>query len=113
MKKRGNDQLFIFCSTIIAILATDLLKGIFAGIIISLLFELDKISRQPFTISHESEKSVLEFTKNVAFYHKPKIQKALASAPLGNKVHVRGLKNYKVHVDIHELIHENKNIEIV
>ena len=113
MKNRGYDQLFIFCSTIIAILATDLLKGIFAGIIVSLLFELDKISRQPFTISHESEKSVLEFTKNVAFFHKPKIQRALASAPLGKKVHVRGLKNFKVHVDIHELIHENKNIEIV
>jgi MFS superfamily sulfate permease-like transporter len=113
MKNRGNDQLFIFCSTIIAILATDLLKGIFAGIIVSLLFELDKISRQPFTISHESEKSVLEFTKNVAFFHKPKIQKALASAPLGKKMHVRGLKNFKVHVDIHELIQENKNIEIV
>lgn len=112
MKKRGWDQLFIFCTTIIAILATDLLIGIFVGIVTAVLFELNKLSRRPFTISHESEKSVLEFTKNVAFFHKPQIHKAIASVPSGKKVHVRGLKNVKVHVDVHELILEHKNVEI-
>jgi MFS superfamily sulfate permease-like transporter len=112
MKKRGWDQLIIFCSTIIAIIATDLLVGIFVGIVVAVMFELNKLSRRPFTISHESEKSVLEFTKNVAFFHKPQIHKAIASVPAGMKVHILGLKNVKVHVDVHELILEHKNVEI-
>ena len=113
MKKRGWDQLFIFCTTIIAILATDLLVGIFIGIIVATLFELNKLSWRPFTISHESEKSVLEFTQNVAFFHKPQIHKAISSVPSGKKVHIRGMKKVKVHVDVHELILEHKNVEIL
>jgi MFS superfamily sulfate permease-like transporter len=113
MKNRGADQLLIFCTTIIAILATDLLKGIFVGIVVALFFELNKLSRQPFTISHENEKSVLEFTKNVAFFHKPQIQKAIESAPHGKKVHVHGMKTVKMHVDVHEFITEHKNVHIV
>lgn len=113
MRKRGPDQLFIFCTTIMAILATDLLKGIFIGIVVAVLFELNKLGKRPFTISHESESSVIEFTSNVAFFHKPQIQKAIASAPSGKKVQIRGLKNVKVHVDVHELITGHKNVEIV
>lgn len=113
MNKRGSDQLFIFCTTILAILATDLLKGIFVGIVVAVMFELNKLNRQPFTISHESDKSVLEFTKNVGFFHKPQVDKAIASAPHGKKVHVRGMKKVKIHVDVHELINDHKNVEIV
>ena len=112
MKNRGWDQLFVFSTTIIAILTTDLLKGIFVGIVVAVLFELNKLSLNPFTISHESEKSVIEFTNNVAFFHKPQLHKAIASAPVGKKVHIHGIKNVKVHIDIHELILENKNVEI-
>jgi len=113
MKKRGWEQLFIFSTTIIAILSTDLLKGIFVGIVVAVLFEVNKLSLNPFTISHESEKSVIEFTQNVAFFHKPRLHKAIASAPAGKKIHIRGIRNVKVHIDIHELILENKNVEIV
>lgn len=113
MKTRGMDQLFIFSITILAILATDLLKGIFVGIVVALMFELNKFTRQPFTISHENENSVLEFTKNVAFFHKPQVHKAINSAPNGRKVKIRGMKSVKVHVDVHELIIEHKNVEII
>ena len=113
MNKRGSDQLFIFCTTILAILATDLLKGIFVGIVVAVMFELNKLNRQPFTISHESDKSVLEFTNNVGFFHKPQVDKAIASAPHGKKVHVRGTKKVKIHVDVLELLNDHKNVEIV
>ena len=113
MNKRGSDQLFIICTTILAILATDLLKGIFVGIVVAVMFELNKLNRQPFTISHESDKSVLEFTNNVGFFHKPQVDKAIASAPHGKKVHVRGTKKVKIHVDVLELLNDHKNVEIV
>jgi MFS superfamily sulfate permease-like transporter len=113
MNKRGSDQLFIFCTTILAILATDLLKGIFVGIVVAVMFELNKLNRQPFTISHESDKSVLEFTNNVGFFHKPQVDKAIASAPHGKKVYVRGTKKVKIHVDVLELLNDHKNVEIV
>lgn len=113
MKKRGPDQLFIFCTTILAILATDLLKGIFIGLVIAVLFELKKFNRKPFTISHENDKSIIEFTQNVGFFHKPQIQQAISSVSTDKKVHIRGLKNVQVHVDVHELILEYKNVEII
>lgn len=113
MKNRGWEQLFIFSTTIVAILSTDLLIGIFVGFVVAIVFEANKFSWNPFTISHESEKSVIEFTQNVAFFHKPRLHKVIASAPAGKKVHIRGIKNVKVHIDIHEYIIENKNVEVV
>src|SRR5690606_38803847 len=37
--KKGFDQFFVFCVTIIAILSTDLLYGIFIGLLVSLILE--------------------------------------------------------------------------
>jgi MFS superfamily sulfate permease-like transporter len=109
MKDRGWDQLLVFSTTIIAILATDLLVGIFVGVLMAILIELNKISFNPYTITHESEKSVIEFSKNVTFFHKAKIQKMMNSTPSGSTLHIKGMTFVKVHVDVHELLNQLKN----
>jgi MFS superfamily sulfate permease-like transporter len=64
MRKRGNEQLFIFVATIVAILLTDLLKGIAIGMVISLILEAKHFSFKGFTV-HESDSEVhLKFRKN-------------------------------------------------
>ena len=108
MKKRGWDQLFVFSSTIIAILATDLLKGIFVGIFIALIVEFNKFRKNPYTISHESDKSVLEFSDTVTFYHKAKIHKEMKKVTTGKTLHIKNISGVKLHVDVYETIMDQK-----
>jgi MFS superfamily sulfate permease-like transporter len=106
MYRRGWEQLVIFCVTIGGILATDLLKGIFVGLGVAILFELRKPAMTCLEISEEGHKVHVKFTKNVSFLHKAKIHKILNDIPAGKHVHIHGLKVVRVHVDVHELILE-------
>lgn len=114
MWRRGPDQLFIFCSTIGIILATDLLKGIFAGLFIALLFELRKPALSCFELTHEGNSVHIKFTKNASFLHKAKISKLLNEIDINKAVHFHGMKLVRIHVDVHELInefHENAKVK--
>lgn len=109
MKKRGWDQLFVFSSTIIAILATDLLKGIFVGIFIALIVEFNKFRKSPYTISHELDKSVIEFSDSVTFFHKARIHKEMKKVASGKTLHIKNISGVKLHVDVYETIMDLKN----
>lgn len=104
MGKRGWDQLFIFCLTIGAILATDLLKGIFAGLIVAILFELRKPSFTCVEVVHEEDDIHLKFIKNVSFLHKPRIVKHLQNSTEKKKIHIHGMDLVRVHIDVREMI---------
>ncbi len=119
MRNRGWDQLIVFSSTILAILATDLLKGIFAGIVIALALEIKKIKKTPFKISEENNQSIVEFSQNVTFIHKAKILKVFQNAKLGETVLMKNMNGVKVHVDVLDLVMdkkqelEKKNIRVI
>lgn len=119
MQKRGWDQLFIFCVTIGAILATDLLKGIFIGFVAALVFELKKPAISCVEIHHEDRKVHVKFTNNVSFLHKAKVLKLLNELPPGKSIHFHGMKLVRLHVDVHEMIvdyHENarkREVEVI
>lgn len=106
MHKRGWEQLFIFCVTIIAIVGTDLLKGIFAGLAVAMIFELRKPAISCMEVEHEGDKVHIKFVKNVSFLHKAKITHLLNEIEEGKKVYFHGMKLHRVHVDVHELIRE-------
>jgi MFS superfamily sulfate permease-like transporter len=103
MSKLGVDQLVIFCSTIIAILATDLLKGIFVGILVALLFEIKKIKRRPFKVFTDEQKCEVEFLEYISF-----LQKVLNEIPSGKKLILKNMNGIKLHIDVQELILEKK-----
>lgn len=106
MWRRGPDQLFIFLVTIGSILATDLLKGIFAGLIVALLFELKKPSFKCVHVLRDGKKIHFKFTNNVSFLHKPFIGKVLRDVGEATEIHIHGLQLVRVHVDVHEMIQE-------
>lgn len=106
MYKRGWEQLVIFVATIGGILATDLLKGIFIGLGVALIFELRKPAMSCLEVEEEGHKVHVKFTKNVSFLHKAKIHKVLNDIPSNKHVHIHGTKTVRVHVDVHELILE-------
>lgn len=119
MAKRGLDQLFIFCLTIGAILATDLLKGIFIGLAGALLFDLRKPAFSCFEVVHEEDKIHFKFVRNVSFLHKSSVAKFLQSLSDSKMIYFHGMASVRIHVDVHELISEfhedakKKNLEIV
>lgn len=108
MKKRGWDQLVVFCSTIAAILATDLLKGIFVGILVAVIIEFRHFRRNPFKAIHGEDNSILEFSDNVTFFHKAKISQFLKSMK-GKTLHIKNYTKVTLHVDVHELIMDHKH----
>ncbi len=104
MAKRGWDQLFVFCFTIGSILATDLLKGIFAGLIVAILFELRKPSLTCYEVINDNDDVHFKFTKNVSFLHKPLIVKQLQNSSQKKTIHIHGMELVRVHVDVREMI---------
>ena len=119
MYRRGKDQLFIFCLTIGMILSTDLLKGIFAGLAVALIFELRKPALSCFDVVHEDDRVHFKFKKNVSFLHKPKLARLLNDLGEKKEVHFHGLQLVRVHIDVHEMICDyqeeakRRNLEVV
>ena len=106
MHKRGWEQFVIFFSTIIGILATDLLIGILIGLGIAILFELRSPALSCVEILEEGNDVHIKFTKNVSFFHKAKIHKIMNDIRPEKKVHIHRHKDVRVHIDVHEIILE-------
>lgn len=106
MKQRGWEHLFILCTTIGAILATDLLKGIFIGLAVAILFDLKKPALRCVEVIHELDIVHFKFNNNVSFLHKPKIMKLLNSFDEKKEIHIHGIKLVRVHTDVHEMIQD-------
>lgn len=119
MKKRGWDQLFIFCVTIGAIIATDLLIGIGIGLAVAILLELKSPALSSIEVVQDQNMVVVKFVKNVSFLHKAKLLKLLNDIPQGKSVQFHGMKLVRVHIDVHDVLleyHESgkrKGMEIV
>jgi MFS superfamily sulfate permease-like transporter len=104
MKKRGWDQLVVFCVTIGGILATDLLKGIFMGLGLAIVMELRSPALSCVEVEEEGNNVHVKFVKNASFFHKARIHKILHDIPEDKYVVIHGTKLVRIHVDIHELI---------
>lgn len=107
--KRGWDQLVIFSTTIVAILLTDLLIGIFIGLFVAIIFEIRKPALSCMEIEDDGGKVHVKFVKNVSFLHKAKIHKILSDISHDRHVHFYGLKSFRVHVDIRDMISDYKD----
>lgn len=109
MKKRGWDQLIVFCTTIVAILATDLLIGIFIGFAVAVIFELKKPAISSVEIHNDGDSVHIKFVKNVSFLHKARILKLLNEVPPGKTLHFHGMELVRMHIDVHEIIQDYRN----
>jgi MFS superfamily sulfate permease-like transporter len=79
--KKGWDQFIPFTVTIIAILATDLLKGIVVGILVALFFLVRSNFKSNVLVVHENNNYLLRMRKDVSFLNKPIIIRLLEKVP--------------------------------
>jgi len=116
MAKRDAGQFTAFMVTIVAILTTDLLKGIMIGLVLAFILEIKKFSGVLFEAKVEGKTMVITFKKDISFFHKRSIMKALEDQEI-EKVIFQNFNGVKKHIDIKETIDlyakDNLNLEIV
>lgn len=104
MFAKGWQQFLPFAITIIAILLTDLLKGITVGIVIGLLFILKtNFHRSLFKVSKDGN-YLIRLTRDVSFLNKAVLRRALREIPDNSYVIIDGSRSTFIDYDIQETI---------
>jgi MFS superfamily sulfate permease-like transporter len=79
--QKGFNQFIPFCTTIIAILFTDLLIGICIGIAVSLVFIIRSNFKTAVLVVNDNNNYLIRFRKDVSFLNKPIIKNQLELLP--------------------------------
>jgi MFS superfamily sulfate permease-like transporter len=114
MYKLGWEQFVPFTATVVAIIATDLLKGITVGLLFGLFYTL----RHSFRNSHHMKTAIstndgqkiyhLVLAEEVSFFNKASVIKALDAIPKNSKVIIDCSNSKSIAYDVVELIQEYK-----
>jgi len=112
MYKLGLEQFIPFVVTIIAILSTDLLKGIGIGMVIAIYFILRKNYKHSYHYIKEEHRDgeiiTLQLSEEVTFLNKGSISATLDNLPDGATVVIDGSKSMNIDYDVLEIIQDFK-----
>jgi carbonic anhydrase len=123
MYRLGFEQFFPFVTTVVAILATDLLKGIGIGMLVAIFFILRKNYKHAYHYKKErageKEVTILKLSEEVTFLNKASIQLSLEDVPANTKVIIDGSNSVAIDYDVLEIIEDfrrstapERNIEV-
>lgn len=111
--KQGREQFMPFIITVIAILFSDLLIGVFIGIIYSIYFIIKHTYRAGFSMTERMDGHIkiirVELALNVSFLNKPRIMLMLDKLPEYSVVEIDGSKCVYIDNDILEIIQAYKS----
>jgi MFS superfamily sulfate permease-like transporter len=109
----GWEQFLPFVATVVAILLTDLLKGVGIGLVIGLFFILKRNFENPYFMRSEEKHTEagvpyvrIELAEHVSFLHKASVIRALQSIPKHAIVEIDGSKSRVIDRDVIEIIHD-------
>ncbi|MDQ6479610.1 SulP family inorganic anion transporter [Dyadobacter sp. LHD-138] len=112
MYKLGREQFIPFFVTVIAILSTDLLKGIAIGMVVAIYFILRKNYKHSYHYKKEEHRDgeviTLVLSEEVTFLNKGSIGLTLDHLPENSKVIIDGSKSLNIDYDVLEIIQEFK-----
>lgn len=113
MYQKGWDQFVPFVATIIAVLLTDLLKGVGIGMAISIFYMLRVNMRNPYfykVIEEGNQKNIrIKLAEEVSFLNKASIQVLLTSIPKETNVIIDGSNSRFIDTDVLETIYNFKH----
>ena len=108
--KQGWGQFLPFIVTIVAMLFSDLLRGIGLGMLVAVFVILRNNLKIPFKILNTSllknKKIKMVLSEDVTFLNKAAIQNSLAAIPDGSKVIIDGTNTHFMHHDVVEIIED-------
>jgi len=109
MFRSGYEQFVPFVATIVGVLLTDLLKGIFIGIGVAVFYILRRNFRHSYTITDTDKGEInLELAEDVTFLNKASIVQYFYDAPEGVTMTIDGSKCKSINHDVLESIAEFK-----
>ncbi|MEX2485573.1 MAG: SulP family inorganic anion transporter [Brumimicrobium sp.] len=110
MYKLGWEQFVPFVSTIVAVVLTDLLKGIGIGVAVAIFYILRKNFRNPYTKhdKNDDHKVRIELSEEVSFLNKASVSKALEELKDGTELIIDGSQSKYIAYDVIERIQEFK-----
>ncbi len=107
MYKLGWEQFVPFVVTVVAILLTDLLKGIGIGMVIAIFYLLRNNFLNPFhqikEEAQEGSEHIIQLSEEVSFLNKGSILAMLNTIPANSKVIIDGSKSRSIHYDVVEI----------
>jgi carbonic anhydrase len=113
MFRKGWEQFIPFIVTVLAIVFTDLLKGVMIGTVFSVFYILRSNFRNPFSKVtdelHIGEVVRIELPNQVTFFNKAAIKNTLWSIPAGSKVVIDAANTTFIDQDVVELLHDFRN----
>jgi MFS superfamily sulfate permease-like transporter len=104
--RKGWNQSIPFMVTIIAILFTNLLQGIFIGLAIGLIFVLRSNFHQALFLVKEGNQYLIRLTKDVSFLNKALLRQTFREIPDNSDVIIDGSRSAFIDNDIIETIHD-------
>lgn len=115
MYRLGLDQFLPFIVTIIAVLFTDLLKGIAIGMAVAIFYILKKNYsnnyRTEILPTTEGENLIIQLSEEVSFLNKGSIQELLSTVKRGTILIIDGSNCSKIDHDVLEIIQDFKDHE--
>lgn len=103
---KGMSQLLPFAITVLAILFTDLLKGMAIGLVIGLFFVIKANYHAAITLIQDGSHYVLSFNKDVSFLNKALLRKFILSIPENSSVTIDASKTKFIDHDILETVED-------
>lgn len=117
MYQLGWDQFIPFVVTVVAILATDLLKGIMIGMVVAIYYILRKNYKHSYSYSEErssaGDKITITLSEEVTFLNKGSIQHTLIHLPANSTVIIDGSKSRNIDFDVLEIIQDFKRFTAI
>ena len=120
--KKGIDQLLPFVVTIVVMLGTDLLKGVGAGIAVSIFFIIRHNIKSSIEVAEDiidgKRNYLIKLPQHITFFNKGFIIKYLSKIRHESRVIIDGSVNKSTDKDVQEVLNEfietarQKNIEI-
>ena len=115
--QKGKYQFIPFIATLLAVVFTDLLKGVALGIIISIIFVLKGNLKRAYSFKKEeyAEGDVIHIhlAQEVSFLNKAAIKSTLNDIPQNSKVIIDASETVYIAHDILDLIHEFKTTRAI
>jgi MFS superfamily sulfate permease-like transporter len=110
MFHRGWDQFLPFIATVLAVVFTDLLKGVLIGLVIGVFFVIRANHRSAVTVEHMGDMYLARLNKDVTFVNKSELRTKLRMIPAGAHVILDGTKALFIDHDIMEVAEDFKKM---
>jgi hypothetical protein len=106
MWAQGRSQFIPFGVTVVAIVFTDLLKGIGIGLLTSVFFVIRSNHHAAITLVHQDSDWLVRFNKDVSFIHKAELKRRLSEIPDRANAIIDGNKALYIDHDIYDTLKE-------